>query len=598
MGKFNLDLGKFKKIHSSKDESILRHADGHEIKLSHKLLSPKMREQLHAIPMAEGGEVVSLDAKEPADASARKSGMTDVPMALAEGGQVANQKENYKDAKRKPASEKLDIEEVKEKPLKIEEIKNASVDAEPLQNFAEGGQAEDPLPPVQNSSPDPSAVQLPQVAAPQTPVVINVGQPAAPTSIPLPYGSNPTTGEAPKEQPQPVAPPQQAPEMAPAQSPQQPQQGLNDPFGTETTMQALQSGLGNQMTGITKEAQALGAQGKEQAAIQQQNITAAQQNQLTYKSHYDELEKERQHFMSDLKDQHIDPNHYMNSLNTGERVMKGIGLILGGIGGGLTHSENPALQMIQMQINNDIEAQKANMGKTQNLLGANMKQFGNMTDAMNMTRVMQNDIVTAQLSKAAAESADPLAKARAQQAIGKLTADNAQALGQLAMRRTILTGGQAGRIPPEQLIRGLIPQGEQKAYYDDLKTAQNTAATRDNLLGAFEKLTQLQSNSSRIGSPIQSNSQINAIMQPLLGSLSKETAGRFTELDAEYVKSLFPNFTDDAKTIAVKRNQLNHIISEKMHFPQLQSIGINAGSLGRFNQDSGAIKKIQLGPVK
>ncbi len=53
-----LDLSRFKKVSSDKKTTTLRHAKGHEIKIAHSGLTPKMKERLDALPahMAEGGE--------------------------------------------------------------------------------------------------------------------------------------------------------------------------------------------------------------------------------------------------------------------------------------------------------------------------------------------------------------------------------------------------------------------------------------------------------------------------------------------------------------------------------------------------------------
>ncbi len=54
-----LDLSRFKKVSSDKKTTTLRHAKGHEIKIAHSGLTPKMKERLDALPahMAEGGDV-------------------------------------------------------------------------------------------------------------------------------------------------------------------------------------------------------------------------------------------------------------------------------------------------------------------------------------------------------------------------------------------------------------------------------------------------------------------------------------------------------------------------------------------------------------
>lgn len=65
-----MDLSRFKKISGDKNSSVLRHSKGHEIKIAHSGLTPKMMEHLKNMPvhMAEAGEVPPLpeqDVSEP-----------------------------------------------------------------------------------------------------------------------------------------------------------------------------------------------------------------------------------------------------------------------------------------------------------------------------------------------------------------------------------------------------------------------------------------------------------------------------------------------------------------------------------------------------
>lgn len=69
-----LDLSKFKKVASDAKTSTLRHSKGHEIRISHAGLTPKMREALKNLPVyaAEGVDVEPMDDASPeetADAS-------------------------------------------------------------------------------------------------------------------------------------------------------------------------------------------------------------------------------------------------------------------------------------------------------------------------------------------------------------------------------------------------------------------------------------------------------------------------------------------------------------------------------------------------
>lgn len=52
-----IDLSKFKKVSSDKHTTTMRHDDGHELKVVHSVLSPKLKKGLEKLPMADGGEV-------------------------------------------------------------------------------------------------------------------------------------------------------------------------------------------------------------------------------------------------------------------------------------------------------------------------------------------------------------------------------------------------------------------------------------------------------------------------------------------------------------------------------------------------------------
>jgi hypothetical protein len=62
-----MDLSRFKKIASDGKVSTLRHSRGHEIKIAHSGLSPKMREHLDGMPvhLAEGGDPAAIDPESP-----------------------------------------------------------------------------------------------------------------------------------------------------------------------------------------------------------------------------------------------------------------------------------------------------------------------------------------------------------------------------------------------------------------------------------------------------------------------------------------------------------------------------------------------------
>lgn len=480
-----------------------------------------------------------------------KEQISKLPMHLAEGGEVSDEELAKEAALLNDKSNKIN-----------------------LQNEAQRSASDYDINP--NQYPQAKPVQVAQ-AQPQPNIIINNTPPqAAPAQMPPPA----QVVEAPK-QPEPM------PE--------------NDPYGSQAYSQTLGQGISDVKEGLQKGAEAEGQLGQEQANILENKIGQQQETLKNFQDHYSELENERAAFQQDIQSQHIDPQHYMREMGVGQKVATAIGLILGGMSSGLTGQENPALKFLQAQIDKDIEAQKANLGKRENLLSANFRQFGNLKDATQMTQVMQGDIVKNQLAEAAAKSQDPIVKARAQQAIGDLDTKNAALLSQIAIRKNLGSGVAQGHQDPSAKLRmlsmsGIIPQGQQEHAYKELADAQDTIKAKNNILGAFNQLEKINTLGNAVTSPFQTPKQVAAIKKPIVAALSKGTAGKFTEADAGYLDSLFPAKGDSSETINIKRNRLDKLVSEKMNFPILQSYGINIGnsfSSERFGE--GGQKKIVLG---
>lgn len=210
------------------------------------------------------------------------------------------------------------------------------------------------------------------------------------------------------------------------------------------TMGMMKRGYEGQKAGIQAEATAAGQQGQHEAAVLEKNIQDQQVAQDMFKDRYDKLEMERQNHMHDIQAGYINPDKYWTgyTLPNGEKVgghskvASAIGIMLAGFNP--SGRPNAALDMLEHQRNASIEAQKQNLASDHNLLAANLKQFGNLRDATEMTRVMMNDSLVQKMQQQAALSKDPLAQARAQQAIGVLRMDSAQKFRSVAMSQALM----------------------------------------------------------------------------------------------------------------------------------------------------------------
>lgn len=195
----------------------------------------------------------------------------------------------------------------------------------------------------------------------------------------------------------------------------------------------LESGYENRMAGINKQATAQGDLGNAQAQVLDQNIQQQNMAKDSYMKSYQELENERQAHMQDIKDGYIDPEKYWDNHS---KVASGIGMILAGFNP--TNSPNAAMGFLKFQMEQNLQAQAHNLSAKQNLLSANLHQFGNLRDATEMTRMMQNDMMSHALQSAAAKAQTPMAKAAALQAAGQLQMESAPMFQQFALRRAMM----------------------------------------------------------------------------------------------------------------------------------------------------------------
>lgn len=455
---FKVDFSKMKKIHSDKDHTIMQHPDGHEVRIAHKALSKPLRTQLHKLPFAEGGNVVK---QEPDAASAFVKGFkksfalsdsqqdqkskpkpSPTPQQKADGGEVESKNNRPLEIER-IKEEPLEIEEIKEKPLEIEAIppKKAKhpVDYEPIKpvkRYAEG------TPNVSASSDDqPFGIDDQPYGTPPSakpvPFQMQPPKPGESATVNIPGVTPEAQQEAPQPEPQ--------PEPMAAVEEERPVAEAK-PFEPEYL-----HGVQTEMAGFSGAAKAEADRAKELDRILGQKAAAQQEMTDNYNKHFNEIDSERKAFQQDVLDQHIDPNRYLGSMDTGQRIGTAIALALGGLGAGLTGGPNQALSFLNSQIDRDIDAQKAELGKKETLLSANLKRFGNLREATEMTRLMMVDQTKLLTDQIASRASGPMAQARAMQLKGQLEQQAAPQAMMLAVRKAAMSGLQSGRNVEETL---------------------------------------------------------------------------------------------------------------------------------------------------
>lgn len=339
----------------------------------------------------------------------------------------------------------------------------------------------------------------------------------------------------------------------------------------------MQKGINQMMSGIQGASEAERGLAREQAKIETQNIADLQKQKIDYQSHYDALEKERVAVQNDYINGHVDPNRFVNNLSTGQKIRTVIGLMLGGMGGAINGHENYAQKFLNQQIDNDINAQKTDLGKKENLLSANLKQFGNLQQATEMTKVMQLSLVEANLKKAMAESNDPLVKSRAQQQIGALNIQIAPMMQQLALKKMAMSGAQGAGADPSKLVPLLVPKEHQTKVFKEIEDAQNAARNRDAYLQHWDqaaKDVQFTKSGRPLYATVLTPPSLKA-MAPLEDALIHDEVGRVNEFEKKDVGDNHPKAWDDKATLAIKRKAIEQFFDRKSAAPTASSFGIN-----------------------
>lgn len=528
---------RYRKIHEDQSHAILAHPDGHEIKIAKSGLSPKMKNMLGSIPMhsyAYGtpDEPIGNTTPGPDGLVYGKDYTTETPQSQID--QMLADKTNQmpqQENGRAPAGMMGDLWN------KISSV-NPAKEGEYISQVAK-----------EQPQVSPSVVSAPNQTPSQT------------FSNPPLMSSAPTRAVA-----------NQMPDLV---------SGYNSAFNQGEK-------------GIREE---MGA--KQDLARQQSDIygrnAQSEQDQLNnwHKTHNDMMNSISTH-VKELEDpkNKVDPNRYFGSMSTSGKIATGIGLLLGGIGAGLTGKNNLASDYIDNQIKNDIEAQKENINNKHTILGAYYKMLGNADDAAKMTHAFMIDKASNELQKAAAINGSPMAKAAADQQSAKWAIDKQNIIGPLSLKTAMLGSTQAQQEMPARIgmlhRAGIIDESTRNKSLEEIGKQQNIDHANETAMGAFDQVGKLQTVSNRAMSPLQSSSQINAIWDPMIDKLTKTNEGRVTPITVDLINNLKPKVSDDQETLKIKRAELWKLVNGERSTPFIDSL--KPYGVGIFKQ-SGLEKK-------
>lgn len=208
----------------------------------------------------------------------------------------------------------------------------------------------------------------------------------------------------------------------------------------------MMEGMNLQQKGLTNEAAAQGTLSREQADILNRQRQQIQKDHDVFEGNRQQLQSDINQTAEDYRNMKIDPKRYFSSMDTPKKFTTALGMIMGGLGAGLTGGQNQVMSYIDKQIDRDIESQKADMGKTQNLMSYNMAKLRNEQDAYAMTKAMHLQAFQNEIQASMAKNQNPIIQARLQQALAPIEIQKAQLMQNTALRKAMLSTqpGQAG----------------------------------------------------------------------------------------------------------------------------------------------------------
>ncbi len=180
--------------------------------------------------------------------------------------------------------------------------------------------------------------------------------------------------------------------------------------------------------------------GKEQAQAYAAQADQIAKQQAIYQEEHAKIDSEHKDLVDAITNQKIDPNRLYNNMGTENKIVAAIAVALGGAGAGLIGQPNTALAVIQKSIDRDIEAQRMELGKKHTLLSENVRRYGDLNTATQMTQLQMNAMTQAKVAQSAARLGSAQAKAQEQFLLGNLGLEADQIKREVALNKTKAKG--------------------------------------------------------------------------------------------------------------------------------------------------------------
>lgn len=377
----------------------------------------------------------------------------------------------------------------------------------------------------------------------------------------------------------------QMPETAPTQEPAQAKPGelaidakkdaaAKPDLGSEI-LSNLKEGFSQQASGLAKAAK-IGAESAAQEAGYLKQMSQAQkdmaENAMIAEMDRQSVLKKAEQELDGMK---IEPNKWWAKSTTEQKIGMSLGMMLGGVGAALTGGKNIVIDQVQKMIEADTEAQKAEIGKKQNLYAMMYKRFGDERVAEAAANSYKLQGIQTKLQQVAAQYKGQQAGANAEMALGQL--NERMAVEKAKFKEAIATSGSMQA--QDALLKKVLelPKEYRDNGLKELAAYKDVQANLNQVKEIYADMARLQTVGQRLGSPVQSSALMDTQKARIFPVIKAIMGEAIQEADVKrMIDPYLINVRDDEKTRMEKQQNLMKVLQSKIpgRAPILSGLGV------------------------
>jgi hypothetical protein len=352
-------------------------------------------------------------------------------------------------------------------------------------------------------------------------------------------------------------------------------------------LSALEGDVAQQAQGLRQQSGAQQQEARENATAQATHGAALNEIGTKFNDNVKDLRNKASDVLQQLagKDGQIDPNRYMSNLPAAQKITTGIAALIGGLSG---HQES--LNFLNQNIQNDIDAQKANIGTKKSLVDYLYRDIGNVNAATEMALGIKKAAIanTLEQNKNKAIAGSPqnpgLAEANMNQAIGKLKFDANQHLQQAAIFQSLQQMDQnKPAIPPGQINlqkfnllqrSGMMPKEDVSASTKEAQSYEQANKEWKNIEQAYRDVQHVSNWKAHVPFS-EAKAKIDSAKADVVASFEKVMGRRIPTEQLEMMAPMFPTASDTQSQTQQKLIRMQDLFSSnRPGAPTLERYGL------------------------